>query len=82
MISTEDDGCGGELEFDEFWVQEAAEGDSGFMQPAHNVRAIEQRLRQWSAGRQSVQQLLHRPVRAASRLVLAHIEVPWAHTRL
>mmetsp|Transcript_23044 Transcript_23044/g.55500 ORF Transcript_23044/g.55500 Transcript_23044/m.55500 type:complete len:1121 (-) Transcript_23044:149-3511(-) len=67
---------------DEFWVREMAMDGSGEMCPAHDVHAIEQRLRQWSEGEQSVQQLLSRPLRATHRLVPLHIELPWPHSPL
>ena len=63
-------------------MQEKADDASGEMRPARDVRAIEQRLRQWSDGRQSVHQLLLRPMRAAHRLVPLHIELPWSHSKL
>lgn len=60
--------------FDEYCVQHIANDGSGLMSPAQDVFAIEQRLRQWSEGRQSVRQLLHRPMRSTHRLVPLHIE--------
>ena len=77
-ISTE-----GEEAFDEFWVQELTTDGTNSFGPARDHHAIEMRLRQWSDGRQGVQQLLRRPMRPAThRFAPMRIELPWAHSPL